>query len=175
MIPSVNAQSSQNQIQPPIKTAAPSVLHLTVNKRNKLHVTTGLNMLHFTYYAHQCKTAACGNKMALPQQNLVIYIKFYICTNSTFIIEKIGIQHINYSTQMKRMSNKDLTSPDTVFNSLHNYIGLLAQAHFKYVPILGPKYSPTVCYRTAYYSRKCLGWSGKKNTQILCSKTGQIS
>jgi hypothetical protein len=74
VILSVNAHSSQTQTQPPIKTAAPSVLHLTVNKWNKLHVTTGLNMLHFTYYIYQCKTAACGNKMALPQQNLVIYI-----------------------------------------------------------------------------------------------------
>jgi hypothetical protein len=45
-------------------------------------------MLHVTYYAHQCKTAACGNKMALPQQNLVAYIKFDVCTNTTFIIEK---------------------------------------------------------------------------------------
>jgi hypothetical protein len=106
VIPSVNAQSSQTQTQPPIKTGAPSVLHLTVNKRNELHVTTGLNMLHFTYYAHQCKTAACGNKMALPQQNLVIYIKFDICTNSTFIIEKIGIQHTNYTTQMRRIMSK---------------------------------------------------------------------
>jgi len=67
-------------------------------------------MLHFTYNALQCKTAACGNKMALPRQNFVVYIKFDIRTNTTFITEKIGIQHINSSTQMKRlMSNKDLT------------------------------------------------------------------
>jgi hypothetical protein len=59
-------------------------------------------MLHVTHYTHQCKTAACGNKMALPQQNLVAYIKFDVCTNTTFIIEKKGTQHMNYSTQMKR-------------------------------------------------------------------------
>jgi hypothetical protein len=105
---SVNAHFSQTQTQPPIKTAAPSVLHSTVNKRNELHLTTELNMLHATYYAHQCKTAACGNKMALPQQNVMAYIKLDVCTNTTFIIENKGIQHTNYSTQMKRlMSNKD--------------------------------------------------------------------
>jgi len=88
VIPSVNAHFSQTQTQPPVKTAAQSVLHSTVNKWNELHLTTGLNMLHVTYYAHQCKTAACGNKMALPQQNLVAYMKFDVCTNTTFINEE---------------------------------------------------------------------------------------
>lgn len=178
MILSVNAHSSQIQTQPPIKTA---VLHLTVNKQNELHITTGLNMLHFTYYAHQCKTAACGNKMALPHQNLVVYTKFDICTNTTFITEKIRTQHINYSTQMKRlMSNKDLTEQIItrhcvqVLNSLYNYIGLLAWAHFKYVTILGPKYCPTIYYWAAYYSRKCLRWSGKKKHEYSVLKVAKF-
>jgi hypothetical protein len=112
--------------------------------------------------------------MALPQQNLVVYIKFDICTDTTFIIEKIGIQHTNYSTHMKRLtSNKDLAKQIITWHCVQFPLQLHRAT------VLGPlqicnHFGPKIFSRCILLNCLLLGWSGKKKHEYSVLKLAKF-